>query len=81
MHDSLLKYQKLKETLNGAEYTDNEFKGNNDVLPSDARGECRGWVRPSADSVVFKDGESGMNVRQGSIGDCYLISAIGVLGR
>ena len=29
----------------------------------------------------MKEGTSAMSVRQGSIGDCYLISAIGVLGR
>ncbi len=29
----------------------------------------------------MKDQHSGMSVRQGYIGDCYLISAIGVLGR
>ena len=29
----------------------------------------------------MKDGKAAMSVRQGSIGDCYLISAIGALGR
>lgn len=40
----------------------------------------KGWKRPSADSVIIRD-DSGMSVRQGQIGDCYLISAIGVLGK
>jgi hypothetical protein len=36
-------------------------------------------MRPSADSILINH-ESSMNVKQGMIGDCYLISAIGVLG-
>ena len=35
-------------------------------------------MRPSLDSVLLNENTS-MSVRQGYIGDCYLISAIGVL--
>lgn len=42
----------------------------------------KGWKRPTKTSVLMKgDLASGMGVRQGSIGNCYLISAIGVLGK
>ena len=80
MKDGPVKFKKMKETLT-TEFTDNDFRANNDVIPSEVRGEVKGWKRPSADSVIVKDKESGMAVRQGYIGDCYLISAIGVLGR
>lgn len=80
MRDSPLKFQKMKETLT-SDYSDSSFPASNSILPSNISAECRGWKRPSTDSVIMKEGTSAMSVRQGSIGDCYLISAIGVLGR
>jgi len=42
----------------------------------------KGWARPSKNSFIFNnDPNTSMAVRQGSIGNCYLISAIGVLGK
>lgn len=79
MKDSPAKFAKLKETIT-TEYTDPDFRAGNDVLPAESRGECKGWKRPSADSQAILPGNSGMAVRQGMIGDCYLISAIGSLG-
>lgn len=79
MRDSPLKFQKINETVTC--YTDSDFRANNDVIPPDVRGDVKGWKRPTKGSVVFKDQETGMSVRQGMIGDCYLISAIGVLGK
>ena len=51
------------------------------MIPDNVRGDVKGWKRPSSDSVIMKQEDAGMSVRQGQIGDCYLISAIGVLGK
>ena len=80
MRDSPAKFKKMKETLTSL-FTDTSFSANNDNLPPFARPECRGWRRPSADSVIVRDAKTTMSVRQGNIGDCYLISSIGVLGK
>ena len=80
MRDSPAKLKKLKETMSTI-YTDPDFRANNDIIPANSRSDLKGWKRPSPDSAVMKEGHIGMNVRQGMIGDCYLISAIGVLGR
>ena len=63
------------------DYSDSNFRASNDVIPPNVRGDVKGWKRPGPDSVILKDGHSSMSVRQGYIGDCYLISAIGVLGK
>jgi hypothetical protein len=61
---------------------DGSFKNNNDIIPAESRSMVRGWGRPSKGSYVFNnDPNTSMCVRQGMIGDCYLISAIGVLGK
>lgn len=70
----------MKETLT-TDYIDQSFSASDQSLPPNIKSQCKGWKRPSPDSVVLKDGKAGMSVRQGSIGDCYLISAIGALGR
>ena len=80
MRDSPKKFMKMKETLT-TDYIDHGFSAGDQNLPPNVKAQCKGWKRPSTDSVVLKDGKSGMSVRQGSIGDCYLISAIGALGR
>ncbi len=52
------------------------------MIPSEARSVVKGWKRPGKNCVIMKNElNSGMEVRQGMIGDCYLISAIGVLGK
>lgn len=49
-------------------------------LDAELRKVVKGWKRPPADMVLLADGQgSGLKVAQGYIGDCYLISAIGVL--
>lgn len=37
------------------EFTDNEFRANNDIIPQEVRGEVKGWKRPSADAVIIRD--------------------------
>ena len=39
-----------------------------------------GWKRPAPGSSVKKDTFSPMDVTQGKVGDCYLMSAMSVLG-
>jgi hypothetical protein len=51
MRDSPAKLKKMKESLTSA-FTDGTFSATNDILPANARPECRGWRRPSADSVI-----------------------------
>ena len=81
MKDGPVKLKKLKQ-ITTSDYIDPTFKTNMDVIPSEARNYVRGWKRPGKNSVVMKnDLNSGMQVRQGMIGNCYLISAIGVLGK
>jgi hypothetical protein len=38
------------------------------------------WRRPTSKEVLIKGTISPYDVRQGRIGDCYLISSLGVLG-
>lgn len=62
-------------------FSDSSFRASNDIIPQNARADVKGWKRPGPQTVILRDGHSSMSVRQGYIGDCYLISAIGVLGR
>lgn len=80
MRDSPLKLKKIRETMQGS-FSDTHFRASNDIIPANVRGDVKGWKRPNPEAVILRDGQSSMNVRQGYIGDCYLISAIGVLGR
>lgn len=40
----------------------------------------RSWRRPSPSEVFVKNGITAKDVKQGKIGDCYLISTFAVLG-
>ena len=79
MRDSPAKLRKLMETLKQP-YHDTYFRASNDILPEIAKGACKGWKRPAPECQMLLGQHAGMSVRQGYIGDCYLISAIGVLG-
>jgi hypothetical protein len=60
-------------------FEDTTFPRNFDSL-GDLEGRVTKWRRPSSKEVLVKDSISPYDVRQGSIGNCYLISALGVLG-
>jgi hypothetical protein len=77
MNDSPAKMKKLAETLNQP-YVDPTFDASNKSLPDNAKSECKEWTRPGSDAVLINE-NAAMSVKQGYIGDCYLISAIGVL--
>ena len=38
------------------------------------------WRRPKKGEMLVKGGFSPYDIKQGSIGDCYLVSSMGVLG-
>ena len=42
--------------------------------------EVSKWRRPKPTAVLFKDSISPLDIRQGYIGDCYLMSAMSVVG-
>lgn len=56
------------------------FKADKSILPEYLRNQCKGFTRPSADSYLMDESDISVDVKQGMIGDCYLISAIGILG-
>lgn len=39
------------------------------------------WRRPNLAASLFKDSISPLDIKQGAIGDCYLMSAMGVAGK
>ena len=60
-------------------YEDTSFPRDYDSL-GDLEGKVSKWRRPSSKEVLIKGSISPFDVRQGEIGNCYLISALGVLG-
>lgn len=42
--------------------------------------EVNEWRRPKATATLFKDSISPLDIKQGYIGDCYLMSAMSVAG-
>lgn len=62
------------------EFVDETFPKNSEVLGFLEK-YVAGWRRPTPSEVLFKGGISPEDVKQGSIGDCYLISSFGVLGQ
>ena len=41
---------------------------------------AKNWRRPKKSEMLVKGGFSPYDIKQGLIGDCYLISSMGVLG-
>lgn len=62
------------------QFIDEDYPANNTCLSADMKSEVAKWHRPAADAVLFKDSISPMDIRQGYIGDCYLMSGMSVVG-
>lgn len=60
-------------------FEDTEFKRDSDWLGR-FETNVRRWRRPPTNSKLIDGDISPYDVRQGIIGDCYLISSLGVLG-
>jgi hypothetical protein len=82
MRDSPAKLKKMLDTYKGNNfYSDPIFKADKVILPEDIRTQCRNFSRPQVESFLMDDSDGAFDVRQGAIGNCYLISAIGILSR
>lgn len=77
-----MKYLRILEEFKktSKQYTDETFVANNGILSDDMSSEKPKWRRPNPTAVLFKDTISPLDIRQGYIGDCYLMSAISVIG-
>ena len=60
-------------------YTDPEFAADESTLGSLGT-FAEKWRRPRRGETLVKGEINGYDVKQGNIGDCYLISSMGVLG-
>lgn len=60
-------------------YEDKDFPHTSESLGTLAS-NVEKWRRPTSKEVLIKGSISPYDVRQGNIGDCYLISSLGVLG-
>lgn len=85
--DCLEKYQKIKEEFKktGKKFTDPQFTPDGNSLgPNCQNRGVTTWIRasqhPNKTCVLYRDGSSALDVRQGALGDCYFLSAISVLG-
>ena len=60
-------------------FTDEDFPANENSLGA-LQSVVFSWRRPNVGEMFSKSGISADDVKQGNIGDCYLISSFGVLG-
>lgn len=82
MRDSPAKLKKMLDIYKaGHPFADSSFKADKAILPEEIRTLCRGFVRPDADCFLIDDSETAFDVKQGAIGNCYMISAIGILSK
>lgn len=63
-------------------YVDKQFIPSNDLVTTDKdlQSQIQKWIRPSTDCFLIDDTNTHNEVKQGNLGDCFLISAIGILG-
>lgn len=91
MPDCSIKLTKIREqtTSSGEKFTDVQFDHNNEeailgpkIFSMKSARNIQTWKRASEiqGSVLFKDGASHEDITQGALGDCYLLSALSVLG-
>lgn len=80
MPDGVMKYEKIaKEYSQGKKYEDTVFAANQNAVGSHLSDMTQKWDRPGADYTLF--GNNGIqpdDPRQGSIGNCYFVSALSV---
>lgn len=77
--EKINQFQDMIAALGKKLYEDSQFPRTVESL-GDLEGEVQKWRRPSSKEVLVKGNISPYDVRQGKIGNCYLISALGVLG-
>lgn len=82
MRDSPAKLRKMMDVYKvGNLFTDPNFKADKEILPADIRPLCRAFIRPTPDCFLMDDSDNSYDVKQGLIGNCYMISSIGILNR
>jgi hypothetical protein len=82
MRDSPAKLKKMLDVFkSGNPFNDPNFKQDKSMLPAEIRSICRGFSRPDPDCFLVDDSDNAYDVRQGAIGNCYMISAIGILAK
>lgn len=77
--EKITEFQDMVAGLGKKLFEDVAFPRNFNSL-GDLEGKVAKWRRPSSKEVLVKGNISPYDVRQGKIGNCYLISALGVLG-
>lgn len=60
-------------------FIDNDFPADQSILGS-MSAVVEKWRRPRRGETLVKGEFSAYDIKQGSIGDCYLVSSMGVLG-
>ena len=90
MPDCLYKYKLIrKRAKNGkGKFTDEKFKAGpasmgGNLVAENLGGQQPKWKRSGElwkDKPLFKDGVDVNDISQGALGDCYYLSALGVLG-
>ncbi len=68
----------IDQLLPNKRFVDESFAGD-DILDR-LKSNVSGWRRPKKEEQLVSGGFSPYDVKQGAIGDCYLISSMGVLG-
>jgi calpain, invertebrate len=83
MPDSVQKFQKIAKEYNETKkYTDDKFPADKSVLGENISPYVNGWKRASdAGLTLFGDGYTPLEPKQGSIGDCYLISSFSIASK
>lgn len=74
------KAKECKERGESDPFIDDEFDANSNSLGDKVKNKVKGWQRPGANCSVIKNNVEPKDIKQGKLGDCYLISTLGVLG-
>lgn len=90
MPDCLYKYKLIRKRAKKGmgKFTDEKFKADNSslgekMMATNLPGSKLGWKRAGdkwPEKPLFKDGVDVNDISQGALGDCYYLSALGVLG-